>query len=64
MKHQDHGGSSSNKPRLKKYEQYETDTHKVVILVDTETNGELYAESHVTPKVKPNEYDESWQNQS
>ena len=44
-----------NKPRLKLYEQYETDTHKVVILVDTETNGVLYAEAHITPKVKKDE---------
>jgi len=56
MKQQAQDASSSNKPRLKKYEQYETDTHKVVILVDTETNGNLYAEAHVTPKVKSNDY--------
>ena len=38
------------KPRLKLYETFETDTHKIVILVDTETNGKLYAEAKVTPK--------------
>ena len=54
MKHQVRDASLL-KPRLKKHEQYETDTHKVVILVDTETNGDLYAEAHVTPKEKLND---------
>ena len=40
------------KPRLKKIDEYETNTHKIVILGDTATNGKEYAEAHITPKVK------------
>jgi hypothetical protein len=40
------------KPRLKKIEEFETDTHRIVILGDTATNGKEYAEAHVTPKDK------------
>ena len=39
-----------SKPRLKLYEQFETDTHRIIILVDIETNGKRYAEAVVTPK--------------
>jgi hypothetical protein len=43
-----------HKPRLKKIDAYETPTHKIVILVDTATNGREYAEAHVKPKKEKN----------
>ena len=39
-----------NQPRLKKIEEFETPTHRIVILGDTKTNGKEYAEAHITPK--------------
>lgn len=37
-------------PRLKKIEEFETDTHRIVILGDVTTNGREFAVGHVTPK--------------
>ena len=44
-----------SQPRLKKFDEYETEDYKIVILVDTLTNGDEYAEAHITPKKKVND---------
>jgi len=41
-----------SQPRLKKFDEYETEDYKVIILVDTATNGAEYAEARLTPKKK------------
>lgn len=40
------------KPRLKKIEEIETDTHRIVILGDTATDGKEYAKAYITPRDK------------